>query len=286
MKRTITLTLIFFLLLPNVVQAAYDPFCGCNTNPQIIGGSEEDNQKLKDYFDDPRSSSIADVENAAQLEQDWYKSAKEAILQNRKHVKEEYEKSIAYYPQEYHALLKQDINDYMKLMDASDYAIDKVHSEIAKGLYKYNSQIISQKIVLYVGDYGKNQGKPIKNIDLNENPVFIKINNVIQSFDQPPIVINGTTLVPMRAIFEKLGAKIEWDGATSSVKGTKGDRWVKLSIGSTEAIVNGKTISLDTSPVITNDFTMVPIRVVSEALGAKVEWEKDFRTVNINTTSS
>lgn len=100
------------------------------------------------------------------------------------------------------------------------------------------------------------------------------------SFDVPPMIDKGRVLVPMRAIFEALGANIAWNGKTQTVTGTKGNTKIELVIGGA-AYKNGQKIALDVPARIVDSRTMVPLRFVSEALGAKVEWDGTTKTVTI-----
>ncbi|GAA0368568.1 copper amine oxidase N-terminal domain-containing protein [Bacillus horti] len=111
--------------------------------------------------------------------------------------------------------------------------------------------------------------------------VTVKLDGKNLSFTQDPVTVDGNTLVPMREIFEALGAKIKWDSASETVTGTKGDITVKLTIGQSYATKNGQRLSLSHPAVIVSDKTMVPLRFVSEALGAKVKWDEKTRTVHI-----
>ena len=86
-------------------------------------------------------------------------------------------------------------------------------------------------------------------------------------------IVQDRFLVPMRGIFEALGAVVGWDGETRTVTGTKGDISVKLTIDSKIANVNGKTVELDVPATIIRDRTYVPTRFVSESLGANVGWD-------------
>ncbi len=97
-----------------------------------------------------------------------------------------------------------------------------------------------------------------------------------------PYIKNGRTMVPVRFIGEALGAKVDWNNATKTVTYTKGSRKVVLKIGSTTATVNGQTISLDISAEITQSNTMVPVRFVSEGLGATVLWHNTNKMVEIH----
>ncbi|MBL0388192.1 hypothetical protein JJB07_16360 [Tumebacillus sp. ITR2] len=109
----------------------------------------------------------------------------------------------------------------------------------------------------------------------------VTLNGTAQVYDTDPYQKNGRTLVPMRAIFEALGASIQWDEETKQVTGTKGTTTVVLQVGSTKATVNGQEVTLNQAAEQTNDRVMVPIRFISEALGADVKWDEATETVRI-----
>ena len=97
----------------------------------------------------------------------------------------------------------------------------------------------------------------------------------------PSKVVNNRTLVPMRPIFEAMGAKVDWDGSTKTVVGTKDNNEIELQIGSSKATINGKEVSLDSPAVIINSNTLVPVRFIAESLGSNVVWDDKTRTVII-----
>ncbi|WP_157794143.1 copper amine oxidase N-terminal domain-containing protein [Paenibacillus donghaensis] len=113
----------------------------------------------------------------------------------------------------------------------------------------------------------------------------IIINGTQQSFSQPAVVIKGVTMVPMRAIFEKLGATILFNQQSKEVTATKGSTTIKITIDSKIAYVNGKIQTLTTKAQTLNNVTIVPLRFVSEALGANVGWDASTLTVNISDQS-
>jgi hypothetical protein len=115
-----------------------------------------------------------------------------------------------------------------------------------------------------------------------KQPITVNINGrVIDFLDQNPQVIHGRTLVPMRKIFEELGATISWDDATKTVTANKGDIIIKLTIGNKKVNVNGVGQVLDVPGTIVSGRTMVPLRFVSEGLKSKVDWDSGTRTVVI-----
>ncbi len=111
-----------------------------------------------------------------------------------------------------------------------------------------------------------------------------------------PVIIQGRTLLPIRAIIEYMGGNVAWDERTQkitieittasiidedvgTVKFT--DNVITLTVGNNKAIVNGKQLTLDVPPRIINDRTMVPIRFVAESLGCEVLWDEKTQTVTI-----
>jgi len=101
--------------------------------------------------------------------------------------------------------------------------------------------------------------------------------------DIKPYISNDRTLVPIRFISEQLGASVNWNNDNGTVVISKDDDNIKLAIGSTEIVRNGISSTIDVAPVITNSRTMVPLRFVSEQLGAVVDWDVVKNSVLIAT---
>jgi len=104
-------------------------------------------------------------------------------------------------------------------------------------------------------------------------------------FDQPAIMQDGRVMVPLRGIFESLGADVLFDSSTRTIKATKGDRVVELTLGSREARINGQMSYLDVPASTMGGRTLVPLRFVSESLGAEVKWMPSSRTVALTSNS-
>lgn len=102
-------------------------------------------------------------------------------------------------------------------------------------------------------------------------------------FEVPPQIINDSTMVPMRAIFEKFGASIKWDGDTQTITAKRKSKTITMTIGSSQAYKNDETFEMNASPVIISGTTLVPLRAVSELLDLDVSWDEDSRTVTITT---
>lgn len=94
---------------------------------------------------------------------------------------------------------------------------------------------------------------------------------------------NNRTLVPVRFVAEKMNAKVGWEPDTMSVPIERGDQRIRLTIGENKALVNDKEVAFDTKAIISGGRTFVPLRFVSEVLGAEVKWDEATATVHIKT---
>ncbi len=111
--------------------------------------------------------------------------------------------------------------------------------------------------------------------------IRVSLNGNYIAFDQPPVIENSRTLVPMRAIFEVFGAVVTWDQETKTVTGTLDGKVVTLTVGDKTSYVNGEAATLDVPAKIINGRTMVPVRFISESLDADVQWIQSPMTVVI-----
>ncbi|WP_158606801.1 stalk domain-containing protein [Paenibacillus ginsengarvi] len=100
------------------------------------------------------------------------------------------------------------------------------------------------------------------------------------------LLVDGRTMVPMRAIFEKLQSDVKWDQETQSVTATKGSTIVKLTIGDVSTEVNTNIKTLDVPPMLIEGKTFVPLRFVSESLGAKVDYDASRSIASVLTTGT
>ncbi len=103
------------------------------------------------------------------------------------------------------------------------------------------------------------------------------------NFDVPPTAIQGRVLVPLRGVFEQLGATVDFDARTQHIVAVRGSQSVELTLGSRQARVNDTPRLLDVAAFTINGRTMVPLRFVSESLGATVQWVEASRTILIGS---
>ena len=116
-----------------------------------------------------------------------------------------------------------------------------------------------------------------------ERSIRVLVDDTELQFDAQPYMENNRTLVPVRALAEKLGFTVGWDEAEQRVTLTKGDKTIALWIGSTKVMVNGKESTIDVAPTKANNRTYVPVRFVSEQLGTFVGWDDAAYAVKVSS---
>lgn len=114
-----------------------------------------------------------------------------------------------------------------------------------------------------------------------KEPITLLLDGKELKGDANPVIIKGTTLVPLRVIFEGLGAEVDWHAQTKTIKAVKGNRVITLKINQKQATVNKKIVNLSVPAQIINGKTLVPGRFVAESLGATVKWDEMYRQVAI-----
>lgn len=121
---------------------------------------------------------------------------------------------------------------------------------------------------------------------LAANEIRVTIDGAFIQFDVPPQAINNRTMVPLRAIFESLGASVEWDGNTQTVYAYKDDITVISTLGQRTMYVNGEAREMDVAPIAINGRILVPARFVAEAFDCTVTWSGADKIVVIETNFS
>ncbi len=113
--------------------------------------------------------------------------------------------------------------------------------------------------------------------------IAVQLNGQPLATSTAPVQMNGRTLVPLRDIFEALGANVNWNAAAQTIVATRGTTQIGLAINNRTASVNGSPVTLDQAATLINGRTFVPLRFVAEATGAKVDWNGALQTVSILT---
>ncbi len=126
-------------------------------------------------------------------------------------------------------------------------------------------------------------GKAQKEIKLQVNNPKMTVNSAEKKIDDSgskPLVMGGSTLLPIRAVVEELGGKIEWNKNTKKITITL-DKKIELTVDNKNAIVGGEKKQLAVAPKVINGRTYVPVRFVGENAGCFVEWDSTSKTATI-----
>lgn len=172
----------------------------------------------------------------------------------------------------------QQLNNFKKELDKELKQLKKtLQTEIKEARLEIKNKIIenyNQEELQDIKQKTSELEKKYKNIKV------LPVNSVISDkfnfkFDLPPVIKDGRTLIPVRAITEGLGATVDWDKETKKITITKDDKTIELWLGKNIALVNGEEVPLDTKPEILNSRTIVPVRFISETFNLKVNWYGD-----------
>lgn len=150
-------------------------------------------------------------------------------------------------------------------------------------------EIVGNTLNIHYGldDLGNDDGVRTLDIEqfnpqnLPQNQIKVTIDGEFVEFDQPPVSVDGRTLVPIRAVMEKMGGEVNWLGETSTTEIKMDDKKMLLILGSKTAFFDGDVYNLDVEPQSINNRTVLPLRFVAEKFGFDVYWDGDTNTVVI-----
>ena len=134
-------------------------------------------------------------------------------------------------------------------------------------------------------DFGRPPSGEIP-ILFNDEHVYAKPDTLRAGRVLAALVRNGVIFVPLRSMFEQLGATVSWDEATRTADVSKPGSDVKVTLAKAVVVVNGEDRPLDVPPMIYRGVVVVPVRVISEALGAYVQWIPDRRVVVVRVLAA
>lgn len=177
-------------------------------------------------------------------------------------------------------MTKEEISKADFIRSNSKYSAKEIIPDAFMKTYIRSTNVNTQyRPVVVFEDYSilKELVKPVDNIK-------VKIDGEELTFkEQAPVMVDNRVLVPMRAIFEKLGADVQWLASSRKVVANTDTKNITMTIGDKVYYLNGEKKELDVPPQVLNDRTVVPIRAVSEALDCKVSWDQENLTVLIST---
>lgn len=149
--------------------------------------------------------------------------------------------------------------------------------ESAANLYVSGTHflITTQAGIHYIGDMSQFDKIPMN------NAIKVKLGEEYLSFEQSPVIENSRTLASMRFLFEKMGARVDWNDDTKTVSVSYGEIYIEIPINSSTAKVNGTEKPLDVPARLINDKTMLPLRFIAEEMGYTVNYIAETKTAEI-----
>lgn len=171
--------------------------------------------------------------------------------------------------------------DYNERYDETDYEEESTDRKYDSIDTEYNEEYDAFKDEDTY--YGEGSFEPDGERESTEVPseISVYVDGEPLSFDVPPAMINDRTMVPMRRIFEALGASVTWDEETQTAVGVTADNEVRITVGESFLRKNGKKAALDTPATVISDRTLIPVRAVAESFDCSVEWVESRQAVLI-----
>jgi hypothetical protein len=183
--------------------------------------------------------------------------------------------------------IKFTINENCRSVEVNNTPVQKG----GDGTYEYNANLIEGNNVFYITATdlaGNVTSVPVSiqkvnsiivKLTIGDKTAYVGNNSV--TLDSPPIIKNSRTLVPLRFISQAFGAKVQWDGAIKVITIIHNFHMIQLQINSKIVTVDGAIEKIDSPPIIKNNRTLVPLRFISQAFGAKVQWDGKTKTITL-----
>ncbi|GEM_PF-2368257 len=170
-----------------------------------------------------------------------------------------------------------------KVFTGSDLSITANGVKMYEG-YAFK-QVGSKKLIVKYSDFSKQYTLNVKNAG-EADEISVTIDGNLVKFDQPPVIKDGRTLVPLRAIFTQLGATIDWNQDTQTTTAKKDNTIVSMQIGNSIYKVNNSEKTLDVPAQLINSRTLIPVRAVAESFECDVLWHGDINLVEITRSNA
>jgi hypothetical protein len=241
------------------------------TDDDLEDENEEGNGKGKE-----KSSAWKEAKAAVELEKDEIEALKDGIEVEVETLETSLEAAEALGDEAAIAELKLQLE--AKKLEMNEYKVQM------KAKIQEMQEIVRNK-------YTEEELEAIKAVSLSldsiENVDVIPVENVLftkgnAKFDTPPVIKEGRTLIPVRAVSEAMGATVEYDDVEKIVTITKDGKIIVFSLAEGTVAVNEETVEIDVPAEVMNNRTMVPLRFIAEQLELSVEWDQETQTINID----
>jgi hypothetical protein len=208
--------------------------------------------------------------DALEVEKDALESQKDALEAQYEAAKESGSTELAGQLAAQIESLKKEIESKKQLMKDTQDEIKATIRSTYTSEELNNIEQLSEKIK------EENKGITVMPVD------SIVAKGKVIKFDIPPVIKDGRTLIPVRALSEAFGATVAWDPVEQKVTISKGTTQIVLNLNSNTAYVNGTEVAIDVAPTTLSNRTIVPLRFITETLGLKVDWDEETDTVEIS----
>jgi len=152
---------------------------------------------------------------------------------------------------------------------------------MTKEEYKYwKDGLTKQEFKIWKAGLKKGELEFLKGRELKDR---ICVNGKFLDYDVPPVIKEGRTLIPVRAVTRGLGADVDWDEETKTVTITRGEVTIMLKLDTAEYKVNGEKFIMDVPAQLICNRTFVPLRFIAQALGDAVNYDPDTGDIEIET---
>ncbi|HHX51428.1 MAG TPA: copper amine oxidase N-terminal domain-containing protein [Clostridia bacterium] len=165
------------------------------------------------------------------------------------------------------------------LPDGGEEAVEDEDSNQGKGLLKEAEKQEKARIKSEEKAAVKAAREEAKEVRLASK---VRVRGWEIKFDVPPVIKEGRTLIPVRAVSEGMGAEVSWDESTKTVTISKEDTIIEIILGSQEMLVNGEKVLLDVPAESIENRTLVPLRFIAEALGLKVDYDDETGDIDLD----
>ncbi|KGE20400.1 stalk domain-containing protein [Paenibacillus wynnii] len=126
-------------------------------------------------------------------------------------------------------------------------------------------------------------GLPTASVSMTIGQKSIMVSGTKKAIEVAPIMMNGTTYVPIKYVLDAFGGSASWDAVTKKIMILRGSKVLDLTLGKKDFLLNGMRKSAEVAPLLMQGRTLVPLRLVSEQLGLNVKWEQKTKTVTIES---
>ncbi len=292
LKKMLSITMVLMLVLSSVSFAfAENKDNGKENKPEFNTQSIEENDEVELEENDEENELGKGLDKAwkenkeiLEAEKDELESAKDLLEEGLEALEEEYEGAIEAGDEELAAQLAAELMDK--------------RAEFNEVKFTFKTKLNEMKVAIR-NTYTEEELTEIQKVteELEEQDMkVLPVENIMSKkgkfkFDVPPVIKDGRTLIPIRAITEGFGAEVVYEevykeGSDNElvkiVTITKGNDEIVLELESRVATVNGEEIELDTQAELMNNRTVVPLRFIAENLGLKVKWDGETETIEID----